>query len=81
MKCCEYRHLDSEYHNTSFSLQLINGPNKLKGNFAPGKPFQPSVNVNILAYLAHSYVMKKMKCCEYRTRTVSITTLHSLCNL
>ncbi len=33
--------ISSRIHNTSFSSQPLNGPNKLK--FVTGKPFQPDV--------------------------------------
>ncbi len=49
-------------HNTLFSSQLLNEPNKplcyttIGWNGLPG--------INTLAHWAHSYVTMKMKCCE-----------------
>jgi hypothetical protein len=40
MKCCQYGPI-GRIQNTSFSLYLTNGPNKLVG--VPSKPLQPSV--------------------------------------
>jgi hypothetical protein len=49
-------------HNISFSFQPTNGPNK--PGFLSLASLSNPVYCNTLAYWAHSYVMKKMKCCE-----------------
>jgi hypothetical protein len=60
-------------HNTSFYSKIKNRPNKLEFYITLGwKGLLPD---NTIAYLAHLYVMKKMKCSEYGATTLSIMTL------
>jgi hypothetical protein len=64
MKCCEYcpRGL---IQNTSYSLELMNGPNELERYITLNcKCF---AGENTLAYRTHLLAMEKMKCCEYST--------------
>ena len=53
-------------YNTLFSLELTNGPNKLKCYITLG--WKGLFFTNTLAYWTHLKVMKKVKCCEYDTR-------------
>ncbi len=50
-------------HNTSFSSKLMSKPNKLE--FFSVASLSSLMKCNTLAYWAHSYVIKKMKYCEY----------------
>ncbi len=60
-------------HNTSFYSKIKNRPNKLECYIALGwKGLLPD---NTIAYWAHLYVMKKMKCSEYGATTLIIMTL------
>jgi hypothetical protein len=62
MKCCKYCQAD-HIHNTSFYLQLTNGPHKLDCYITQD---QKRLTVtNTLAYLAHFSAWKKLKGCEY----------------
>jgi hypothetical protein len=54
-------------HNTSFSLKIINQPNKLECYIKLGWKGLPATNA--LAYWACSKVIMKMKCCEYSPRS------------
>jgi hypothetical protein len=58
-------------HNTSFSSKLVIGPNKLEGYTALSRTGFPGTNT--LAYLAHSWATRRMKCCEYGRRTFPAT--------
>jgi hypothetical protein len=51
IKCCEYSPCDY-IHNTSFSSQLMNGPNKLECYITQHWKGLPKTNS--LAYLAHT---------------------------
>jgi hypothetical protein len=62
MKVYEYDSR-SHIHNTSFSLYLINAPNKLECYIRVSWKGLPGTNT--LAYRALLLATKKMKCCEY----------------
>jgi hypothetical protein len=65
MKCCEYD-LWCHIHNTLFSLQLNNEANKPVLNYRKAEKLCKFKNT--LAFWPHSYVMRKMNCCEYGPR-------------
>ncbi len=62
MKCCEYEPRNC-IHNTSFSSELTNGPNRLECYIKLGWKSFPVTNT--LTYQACSM---NMKCCEYEPR-------------
>jgi hypothetical protein len=51
------------FHKSSFSSKLTSKPNKLEVFYVAS--LSSIVKCNALAYWAHSYVTKKMECCEY----------------
>jgi hypothetical protein len=60
--------IDLESDNSSFSLYLINGLNRLECSGALGYKCLPWTNT--LAFWAHLQVTKIMKCCEYSLRPI-----------
>ncbi len=62
MKCFEYGPWDP-IQNTLFSLKLANGFDEPKCQITLG--WKGLSVTNAVAYWVHSYVTKKMKCCEY----------------
>jgi hypothetical protein len=74
LKCCEKKSRGF-IHNTTFSLYLMNGPNKLKCYITPDcKALQW---MKILAFWANTYVTKIMKCCEHKYRDFIQNTIFS----
>ncbi len=53
----------------------MNGPNKLEHSIAQDQKGVPITNTK--AYWAHSYFMKKMKCCEDSTSFTKISIKNS----
>jgi hypothetical protein len=55
--------MTNRIQNTSLYLKLTNGPLKLECYIALG--WKSLQGTNAVAYLGHSQVLKKIKCCEY----------------